>query len=502
MDRSLIEWIKKLHLSGLSIRQIAKATGLSKSTIHRYLKDGKAEKKEFTDRQIWEMLGRSLRKRIRELLLFTTEEKGRSRPLSYSQIYQILERELHPNITKARFVKFMNFFVRKTWGSLEKLEEKRRSFKERAKYQTSKGSLKREEKAWWEVDATGYTFKGVQYSILQAVDRLTGFVFPALILPNKSKNAKHYNKAFTSLDVAVYLKKLFETYGRPARLITDNEAILTSELIKRGLKTLGIEIQRTIPGRPQQKIIERVFRELKANAREVLADPYEKTPEMKELWARAVHLWNFRPHEFKHTGKAVPFELAQEYGVAVEEVEQELLEFAFAERFERKVINNAISIDGMLYEFVYPYENAELGRKTEFPSVVAYRKIDNVEELIVCSEAGKFLGTARLITKPHSTSTREDKQIRRELKRIEKRTQKLEEERLELLRRKEELTSEKQGNRMVVEVVGFLELAHEGTQEEALETKSGKKLELDFIKLFAKEGDDEDACLQDNRKLH
>ena len=156
----------------------------------------------------------------------------------------------------------------------------------------------------------------------------------------------------------------------------------------------------------------------------------------------------------------------------------------------------------MLYEFVYPYENAELGRKTEFPRVVAYRKIDNVEELIVCSEAGKFLGTARLITKPHSTSTREDKQIRRELKRIEKRTQKLEEERLELLRRKEELTSEKQENRMVVEVVGFLELAHEGTQEEALETKSGKKLELDFIKLFAKEGDDEDACLQDNRKLH
>ncbi|MFZ3019855.1 MAG: integrase core domain-containing protein [Gallionella sp.] len=60
------------------------------------------------------------------------------------------------------------------------------------------------------------------------------------------------------------ITEIIRTYGKPKIICTDNEAIFTSHVFRRGLKLLGIRHQLTTPGCPWQNgRIERLFGTLK-----------------------------------------------------------------------------------------------------------------------------------------------------------------------------------------------------------------------------------------------
>lgn len=71
-----------------------------------------------------------------------------------------------------------------------------------------------------------------------------------------------YNK--TSCTLLACLLEVIRTHGKPRIIRTDNEAIFTSRIFRRGLKLLGIRHQLTDPGCPWQNgRIERLFGTLK-----------------------------------------------------------------------------------------------------------------------------------------------------------------------------------------------------------------------------------------------
>ncbi|ACO04172.1 integrase core domain protein [Persephonella marina EX-H1] len=422
----------RLYSQGFSIRQIADITGISKSTVHRIVNGevGKERKRGEKNLQIYKSMSEKLKSKLKTLLTLRTEEKGISRPLSNSQIYEMIKLDLFEeniNLKKKAFYSFLDYFIIREFGSQEKLEKQRRLKKEISKFVQSKGTVKREV-ALWEIDATGYEWEGKNYSIMQVIDTFTGYVFPAMIVENKEKNAKHYNKAFNSLDVAYYLMTLFIQYGVPKAIKSDNEKIIKNDYIINALKELGVEYRNTKSYNPSSKIIERFFRSLKDTARTIRASGFEGT--IEDLWHLSIEHFNKESHNFKHIqGAFSPLELVNSYGLETRQVDEETIRMAFAQKFERKVINNQIKIDNLIYEFIYHKTENQLGRKRKNLPVLCLRDIENITKLFVYhAETGEYLGTANLISQPADLETIKDKQIKQKQKRIQKRIQKLEED--------------------------------------------------------------------------
>lgn len=106
----------------------------------------------------------------------------------------------------------------------------------------------------WGIDITGKT------------DTLGCLHFMFGIIDHGSRALLHlqapHNK--TSRTVLACLLEVIRTYGKPKVIRTDNEAIFTSRIFRRGLKLLGIRHQLTDPGCPWQNgRIERLFGTLK-----------------------------------------------------------------------------------------------------------------------------------------------------------------------------------------------------------------------------------------------
>lgn len=416
--------ILKLRQAGLSIRQIAKVLGLPIATVYRALKQEKG-KRGRPERYTTGMLPAQVREKLKTLLLHTNTEKGKKRTTSLRRIYTLLEIDLKMvGITSLYgFYKIVESFVKEEWGSWEKLEVVRKGVKEAPK--TSRGKIRRD-KGIVEIDATGYSYKGKLYAVMLALETYSMRILGFYIVENKERQASHYNKAFSSLDVAKFMLSLFTDYGLPTGIKTDNEKILTSEHITRALKELNIEIYRTRPYRANQKAIERIIRELKDIARTI-----KGASTIEELFSQAIDTYNRQEHRFEHFQKPIaPAEIPLE---GFREVDEDTLRRAFAERFERVVRNNSIRIDNLVYEFYMPTDAEKgLGRRKQADKVVCLRDIEDITKLEVYSK-GKYLGIARLIsTELPSLEPVEYKQIRQREKRQVKREKELREELKEL----------------------------------------------------------------------
>jgi len=412
----------QLYLQGFSVSQIAKLLKHNRATIYRWIK-GLPQKRMGRPRKVREIPNELIEK-LKALLLDVNEEKGRKRTHSLRRIYHLLELDLRlVGINSlASFYRLVEDFVKSEWGSWERLEVARRGIKEAPK--VSKGKVQRE-KGLVEIDATGYVFAGKQYSILFALELYSMRILGFYTVENKEKNATHYNKAFSSLDVAKFMFQLFLRHGVPKAVKTDNEKILTSEHITRALKELGVEIRRTKPYQANQKLIERVIRELKDIARTI------KAGSINDLISLAINTYNRTAHNFEHFQKPVAPAEVELQGFS--EVDEGRLRKAFAERFERTIRNHTITIDNLRYEFYLPQEEKELGRAKNAPRVICLRDIEDITKLEVYASSGEFLGYARLVsTELPSLDPVEYKQHKQKSKRVEKREEKLREELREL----------------------------------------------------------------------
>jgi len=416
--------ILKLRQAGLSIRQIAQALDLPIATVYRALKQEKG-KRGRPEKYTTNMLPAQTREKLKTLLLEVNTEKGRKRTTSLRRIYTLLEIDLKmAGITSLYgFYKLVDGFVKEEWGSWERLELARKGVKEAPK--VSKGKIARD-KGIVEIDATGYSYKGKNYSVMLALELYSMRVLGFYAIENKERQATHYNKAFSSLDVAKFMLDIFSHYGVPRTIKSDNEKILTSEYITQALKTLGVEMRRTRSYRANQKLIERVIRELKDIARTL------KTESIEDLFANAIEIYNRSEHRFEHFQKPVaPVEVELE---GFKEVDEDTLRRAFAERFERVVRNNTITIYNLKYEFYMPTDTEkELGRKRQADKVICLRDIEDITKLEVYSVSGEFLGVARLIsTGLPALEPVECKQVKQREKRVERREKRLREELREL----------------------------------------------------------------------
>jgi DNA-binding transcriptional regulator YiaG len=422
----------RLYSLGISIRRIAKTLKVPRSTVARWIEETKSKLREKEKRkeavfqdEIWD--------RILELLMSSKEEKGRTRTLSIAHIYRLFELELKDKGIKSErsFRRRLEEVIKQRFGSWEKLELQRRDKKEYAEYRKPKGKQRREP-AEWEIDATGYSWKGERYFILAVRERWSGCFLSCMVAKVKEDTqAQHYNKAFNSLDVARFLISLFKEYGLPERIITDNEAVLKAELITRGLEYLNIPVVRTKPYAPNQKLIERSFRDIKD-----LLRYYTNThPTFEDALRSAVEMYNKSEHKFEHFSEPVIPEILHST-VEYRQVEEDEIRKAFRERFVRTVRNNAIRIENLVYEFVYPFEEraGEIGRTRKSPEVVCYRDLENATILEVWDEKEtRPLGIARLISQDvPSLDPTEIKELRNKEKRIERRKRKLKEELIEI----------------------------------------------------------------------
>ena len=106
----------------------------------------------------------------------------------------------------------------------------------------------------WGLDLTGKAdAHGKLHALLGIVDHGSRALLHLQALHNK-----------TSRTLLICLNEVIHTYGKPKIIRTDNEAIFTSHIFRRGLKMLGIRHQRTTPGCLWQNgRIERLFGTLK-----------------------------------------------------------------------------------------------------------------------------------------------------------------------------------------------------------------------------------------------
>jgi len=467
MDERKMEVIR-LYSLGIPIRRIAKVLGIPKSTVERWVKEPlKAEEQRkdpiFQD-EIWD--------RVLELLRSSKEEKGRTRTFSISYIYKLFSPELWLKGIKSErtFRRRLEEVIKERFGSWEALELKRRD-KSEAEYRKPKGKQRRE-KGEWEIDATGYTFKGERYFILAVRERWSGCFLSCMVAKAKEDTvAGHYNKAFSSLDVAKFLISLFKEHGLPERIITDNEAVLKAEIITRGLEYLNIPITRTKPYSPNQKLIERAFRDLKD-----LLRYYTNThPSFEDALKAAIDTYNRTEHRFEHFSEPVVPEHLHST-IEYRYMGENELRKAFRERFIRTVRNNTITIDNLKYEFVFPFEEraGEIGRTRKSPEVICYRDIENASILEVWdAKETRPLGIARLISQDvPSLDPTEIKEIKNKEKRIERRKKKL----------KEELIEIEQQEQQTQNTTDFFEVFN--SPEPSSQPAPQPEEELDPIKLF------------------
>jgi transposase len=425
--------VLRLYGWGVPIRRIAKELNIPKSTVQRWVQEMLAKPKT-RERKREELLNDEIWDRIINNLLFTAKEKGRTRAFSIAHVFRLYEPELKvKGIEKERtFRRYLERVIKERFGSWEALELKRRDKSELAEYRKPKAKQKRE-KGEWEIDATGYSWRGRRYFILAVRERWSGcFLSPCLVAEaREDTRAQHYNKAFNSLYVARYLISLFKEYGLPERIITDNETVLRAELITRGLEYLNVPITRTKPYAPSQKLIERAFRDLKD-----LLRYYTNThPIFEDALKAAVEVYNKSEHKFEHFNEPVIPEILHNT-IEYRKVGEDALRRAFRERFVRVVRNHTITIDNLKYEFIYDFEErtGEIGRRRKAPTVVCYRDIENLTLLEVWDEKEtRPLGIARLISQDvPSLDPTEIKEIKNREKRIERRKKKLKEELIDI----------------------------------------------------------------------
>jgi hypothetical protein len=469
MDERKTEALR-LHALGIPIRRIAKVLRIPRSTVARWVKEpikvmGERKEEKHLQDELWD--------RVLGLLTFSKEEKGRTRVLSIAQTYRLFEVELQTKGIKSErsFRRVLEQVIKQRFGSWEKLELERRDKTEIAQYRKPKAKQRRDP-ATWEIDATGYTFRGERYFLLCVRERWSGAFLDCLIVKaREDTQAQHYNKAFNSLDVARFLIQLFKEYGLPERIITDNEAVLKAEIITRGLEYLNIPTTRTKPYAPNQKLIERSFRDLKDFLRY-----YTNThPSFEDALRSAVEMYNKTEHRFEHFNEPVVPEHLHTM-IEYRKVEEDELRKAFREKFIRVVRNNTIQIDGLKYEFILPAEEraGEIGRNRKAPTVVCYRDIENATFLEVWDEREtRPLGIARLISQDApSLDPTEIREIKNKEKRIERRKRKLKEELIEI--EQQELQQQP--------TTTFLELL--SATEPSSQPATPQPEELDPIKLF------------------
>jgi transposase-like protein len=472
----------RLYSQGYSLReiqQILRKVGVKAhfSTIKRWI-DKEIKLQQNSEKTKIE-LSEELKARIKDLLLLKNKEKGKTRTLSLSQIYKLLEVDLKMIgiSSKTSWYRFIKDFIKQEFGNYEKLQKKRLDKKELSKNIVSKGKLSRNP-AEWEIDATGYTHNGKHYHIFIARERYSGCFLDAFYKEVKEDtNVQYYNRAFSTLDIALYLMSLFEKYGLPEKIITDNEAILKTELITKGLEKLNIKHRNTVAGRPNQKLIERAFRDLKDKLRY-----YTKTHQtFEEALKTAIETYNREEHKFEHFNEPVVPEILHQT-IKYRQATIDEIRLAFRERHNRTVRNNTIVIDGLVYEFFMPTERyGEYGRRAKAPTVICYRDIEDATKLEVWDEQEKIkLGYAQLISKDvPSLETVHLKEAKNKEKRIERRKAKLTEE-IEKMRQ-EEIRE----NREILDITSILQAPEpEAPKQEEVKQEETKQEEIDILKLF------------------
>jgi len=197
-------------------------------------------------------------------------------------------------------------------------------------------------------------------------------------------------------------------------------------------------VVRTKAYAPNQKLIERAFRDLKDHLRYFT----NTHPSFEEALKAAIDTYNRTEHRFEHFNEPVVPEILHS-GIEYRTVEEDELRKAFREKFIRVVRNHTITIENLKYEFIYDFEEraGEIGRNRKAPTVVCYRDIENAAILEVWDEKEtRPLGIARLIsTDAPSLDPTEIREIKNKEKRIERRRQKIKQELIQIEQQEQEL---------------------------------------------------------------
>jgi hypothetical protein len=207
-------------------------------------------------------------------------------------------------------------------------------------------------------------------------------------------------------------------------------------------------------------------------------------------------------HQFENFDKPIipAFMLRQ---VELKPVKTEKLRFAFAERFIRKVINNTITIDNQRYEFHCDSLRAdacELGRKAEYPEVVAVRFLDDLSRLIVYDrDFAVKRGEAVLFTEKAPEDVHELKESKAQVRRVLRRKKKLTDE----LERLEKALPEPKIDQTGEDILQAL-AKDEAKGEAKPETQDATQEDfgtIDLIKLFSSE-DKPFVIANDDKKIN
>jgi hypothetical protein len=460
------EKIIALYSKGKSISEIAKLLNTTPQRVWYYLNSNpKGRNKKTWQEEYYEQLQKhGLVSLLSDLLTYYEEQKGERKTLSYAEIKRRLEVELAirgiPSLSKTRWYQFLRYFALKQFGGWENLQKIRKG----RKYTPPQRGMLIREYGVLELDITGYQLGGKNYSIAILWDTGIGYVFKAAIVENKEKGAKHYNKAFTSLDIAYWLQETFIEYGVPKALKSDNEKILKSRYLKNALKQLGVKLLRSQPGVARQKVVERIIGILKERS-------LRGSQNVEQRIEETIKRWNLEPHRFKHLSEEIiPAEHFKGYN---QEIPIEEIENAFAYPVETTLRNNTIRIGELkaTYQIYYP-ENLR---------VLVYVKLSDTSKAEVYNATtGEYIGTALRVDKPVSTILPEEVQKNKAAKRAERRKRKLQRE---LVQIQNQLLEEEEMQTFEVEILEKLSATENSHQpfEEKETTDFGNISLLDIL---------------------
>ncbi len=471
----------------ISNRALAKMVGVSHPTIARWREKTRHVKQPKKSRfeVLYHLMPEELKAKLKTALETLSKEKGITRRTAKARIYKLLEVDFAmfgiKNQTEG--TRFIHHFVKQEYGDWQSLEQKVRPRKEKPRYRTSKGKLKREPGVL-AIDATGYTFKltedgkEVQISVFVAGDVYTGCLYPEpLLVDNREKEVKFYNKAFNSRSVAKWLIEIFTVWGVPQKIISDSDPVLRNDYINNALYLLSVE--REFVKHANQNPIERYIKDLKdwIRAEKIFTEPPRTKEEIYQRVKLAIDRFNRMEHKFDHFKEPViPQEILPASLREYTREEEEIIRNRFMEVEERVVRNNTITWDGYKYEFILPerLREGEVGRKPKPPRVIVKRHIDNAGYLEVYDARTKeFLGIAKLYSQDVPTL---DPTERKELKDAERRAK----------RRKEKLSKE-------MEAISRIKFTPAQTPQRVEEEEDGEEetIELSILSKLAKEFDEE-----------
>ncbi|MEO2083556.1 MAG: hypothetical protein ABGX12_05995 [Desulfurobacteriaceae bacterium] len=411
---------RELYYLGFSLRQIAKLFGVSHVTVKRWIEEAELEEKAPSK---WDALPNDLRERILAVLKMTFMEKGRTRTVSMRSAYEEIFKDLVKPYGIGSYQTFRRVVlegIKVTYGSLEKFEQSRRPAKERHLYAVPKGAVDRSP-GILEIDATGRTIGDNLFTLLLSRDAYSGYYFEPEIFVAKTKEIKHYNKAFSSYHLARYLYKLFTVVGVPREIRVDKDRTIRNEIVEEGLKALGVKISYTY--RPQQKLIERAIRDVKSILRTRLAEELSlkkdsADPEVALLEAlfersvlsedsahlllkEAVERYNTQKHSFAHFNRpVVPATVLHESLRHYRKAEEEEIIQAFCETYKKTLTGNTVKIGKDTYVLATPLDLSrfgEAGRKKRV-EVIVKRPILKPETITVYSENGELISAGHLFS--------------------------------------------------------------------------------------------------------